>query len=112
MAVRAVQAGAMNFIESRSTIRYCWTASTVPWKRMHSSGGGLASGRDRKAGLKTDAAEREVLKLVVAGRRNKADRGGPGVSQSTVEAHRPKLWKNGGRYPVGTNADDAFPGPH
>lgn len=92
MAVRAVQAGAVDFIEKpfndQSLLDGVHRAIEQDAEQR-----GVAS---RLADIETryqrlTPREREVLEQVVAGKRNKVIAADLGVSQSTVEAHRARV---------------------
>jgi FixJ family two-component response regulator len=92
MAVRAVQAGASDFIEKpfRDQVLLDSVHRAIT---QDAEGRGEAS---RIADIEKRLArltprEREVLELVMAGDRNKVIASRLGVSQSTVEAHRAKV---------------------
>ncbi|MCB1751489.1 MAG: response regulator transcription factor [Gammaproteobacteria bacterium] len=92
MAVRAVQAGAMNFIEKPFNDQALLDSVHRAIEKDAQQRGDvsrLAEIEGRFA--KLTPREREVLKLVVAGRRNKLIAADLGVSQSTVEAHRARV---------------------
>lgn len=92
MAVRAVQAGAMNFIEKpfndQALLDSVYRAiEKDAQQRGHVSR--LAEIESRFE--KLTPRERDVLEQIVAGKRNKLIAADLGVSQSTVEAHRAKV---------------------
>lgn len=92
MAVRAVQAGAMNFIEKPFNDQELLDSVHRAIERDAQQRGDvsrLAEIEERYQRL--TPREREVLELVIAGRRNKLIAAELGVSQSTVEAHRAKV---------------------
>ena len=92
MAVRAVQAGAMNFIEKPfndpALLDSVYRAiEKDAQQRGHVSR--LAEIESRFE--KLTPRERDVLEQIVVGKRNKLIAADLGVSQSTVEAHRAKV---------------------
>ena len=92
MAVRAVQAGAMNFIEKpfndQALLDSVYRAiEKDAQQRGHVSR--LAEIESRFE--KLTPRERDVLEQIVVGKRNKLIAADLGVSQSTVEAHRAKV---------------------
>ena len=92
MAVRAVQAGAVDFIEKPFNDQALLDAVHRAIERdaeRRGEASRLADIQDRYARL--TPREKEVLSLVVAGKRNKVIAVELGVSQSTVEAHRAKV---------------------
>ncbi len=92
MAVRAIQAGAVDFIEKpfndQSLLDSVHRALETD-DQMRGEASRLADIHERLARL--TPREREVLELVVAGQRNKVIAYDLNVSQSTVEAHRSKV---------------------
>ena len=92
MAVRAVQAGALDFIEKpfndQSLLDSVHRAMEQD-ARQRGEASRLADIRGRYDTL--TPREKEVLELVVAGKRNKVIAAELSVSQSTVEAHRAKV---------------------
>ena len=92
MAVRAVKAGAVDFIEKPfneqelldSVHRAIELDGEHRGRALH-----LADIRTRVERL--TPREREILELVVAGKRNKEMANELGISQSTVEAHRARV---------------------
>ena len=92
MAVRAVQAGALDFIEKpfndQSLLDSVHRAIEQD-ARQRGEASRLAEIRGRYDRL--TPRETEVLELVVAGKRNKVIAADLSVSQSTVEAHRAKV---------------------
>ncbi len=92
MAVRAIQAGAIDFIEKpfndQSLLDSVHRALEKD-AQMRGEASQLANIRERLSRL--TPREREVMELVVAGQRNKVIAYDLGVSQSTVEAHRSKV---------------------
>ena len=92
MAVRAVQAGAMNFIEKPFNDQALLDSvhrAIEEDAKQRGEVSRLAEIEERYE--KLTPREREVLELVIAGRRNKLIAAELGVSQSTVEAHRAKV---------------------
>jgi two-component system, LuxR family, response regulator FixJ len=92
MAVRAVQAGAVDFIEKPFQDQVLLDAVHRGLQRDARARGQamrLAEIQERLARL--TPREREILGLIVAGRRNKVIALDLGISQSTVEAHRAKV---------------------
>jgi len=92
MAVRAVQAGAMNFIEKPFNDQVLLDSVHRAIENDAQQRGDVSRLAEIEARFaKLTPREREVLELVVAGRRNKLIAADLGVSQSTVEAHRAKV---------------------
>ena len=92
MAVRAVQAGAMNFIEKPFNDQVLLDSVHRAIEKDAQQRGDVSRLEEIEARFaKLTPREREVLELVVAGRRNKLIAAELGVSQSTVEAHRAKV---------------------
>jgi two-component system, LuxR family, response regulator FixJ len=92
MAVRAVQAGAMNFIEKPFNDQALLDSVHRAIEKDAQQRGDVSRLEEIESRLaKLTPREREVLELVVAGRRNKLIAADLGVSQSTVEAHRAKV---------------------
>jgi RNA polymerase sigma factor (sigma-70 family) len=92
MAVRAVQAGAVDFIEKPFNDQVLLDAVHRALQRdaeMRGQAMRLADIKDRLQRL--TPREREILDLIVAGRRNKLIAADLGISQSTVEAHRARV---------------------
>ncbi len=92
MAVRAVQAGAVDFIEKPFNDQALLDAVHRAIERdaqQRGEASRLADIQERYA--KLTPREKEVLELVVAGKRNKVIAVELQVSQSTVEAHRSKV---------------------
>jgi two-component system, LuxR family, response regulator FixJ len=92
MAVRAVQAGAVDFIEKPFKDQVLLDAVHRALQRDAQARGQavrLAEIQERLGRL--TPREREILDLIVAGRRNKVIALDLGISQSTVEAHRAKV---------------------
>jgi len=92
MAVRAVQAGAVDFIEKpfndQSLLDSVHRALGLDAKQRGRASK-LAEVKTRLASL--TPREQQVMKMVVAGKRNKVIALELSVSQSTVEAHRAKV---------------------
>ena len=92
MAVRAVQAGAVDFIEKpfndQALLDSVHRALDID-ARQRGRASRLAEVKSRLASL--TPRERQVMQLVVAGKRNKVIALELSVSQSTVEAHRAKV---------------------
>jgi len=92
MAVRAVQAGAMNFIEKPFNDQALLDSVHRAIEKDGQQRGVVSRLAEIESRFeKLTPREREVLKLVIAGRRNKLIAAELGVSQSTVEAHRAKV---------------------
>ena len=92
MAVRAVQSGAMNFIEKPFNDQALLDSVHRAIEKDAQQRGEVSRLAEIECRFeKLTPREREVLKLVVAGRRNKLIAADLGVSQSTVEAHRAKV---------------------
>ncbi|MGE5155173.1 MAG: response regulator transcription factor [Bdellovibrio bacteriovorus] len=92
MAVRAVKAGAVDFIEKPFNDQALLDAVHRAFDRDARNRGQasrLADIQDRLARL--TPREREILDQVIAGKRNKVISLDLGISQSTVEAHRAKV---------------------
>ncbi|WP_457667221.1 response regulator transcription factor [Thiolapillus sp.] len=92
MAVRAVQAGAVDFIEKpfndQALLDSVHRALDID-ARQRGRASKLAEVKARLASL--TPREEQVMKMVVAGKRNKVIALDLSVSQSTVEAHRAKV---------------------
>ena len=92
MAVRAVQAGAVDFIEKpfndQALLDSVHRALDTD-ARQRGRASKLAEVKARLASL--TPREQQVMKMVVAGKRNKVIALDLSVSQSTVEAHRAKV---------------------
>lgn len=92
MAVRAVQAGAVDFVEkpfNDQALLDCVHRALDRDAKQRGKVMALMDIRNRLARL--TPREREVLELVIRGARNKMIAAELGVSQSTVEAHRAKV---------------------
>lgn len=92
MAVRAVQAGAIDFIEKPFKDQHLLDSvhrALAVDARQRGEVSRLHEVRNRFARL--TPREREVLELVVSGARNKVIAARLGVSQSTVEVHRSRV---------------------
>lgn len=92
MAVRAVKTGAVDFIEKPFNDQVLLDAVHRALQRdaeVRGQAMRLADIKDRLQRL--TPREREILDLIVAGRRNKVIAADLGISQSTVEAHRAKV---------------------
>ena len=92
MAVRAVKAGAVDFIEKPfhdqtllDAVHRAFEQDAT--RRGHASR--LADIQERLARL--TPGEREIMELIVSGSRNKIIAADLGISQSTVETHRSKV---------------------
>lgn len=92
MAVRAVQAGAVDFIEKPFHDQVLLDAVHRALQRDAEVRGQALRRADILDRLgRLTPREREILDLIVAGRRNKLIAADLGISQSTVEAHRAKV---------------------
>ena len=92
MAVRAVQAGAVDFIEKPFNDQALLDSVHRAIERDAEQRGQASRLADIQARFdRLTPREREVLELVIAGKRNKVIAADLGVSQSTVEAHRAKV---------------------
>ena len=92
MAVRAVKSGAVDFIEKPFNDQVLLDAVHRAFEQdaeRRGQASRLADIRERLQRL--TPREREILDLVVAGRRNKVIAADLGITQSTVEAHRAKV---------------------
>lgn len=92
MAVRAIKAGAVDFIEKPFNDQTLLDAVHRAFDRDAANRGQaslLADIQDRLTRL--TPREREILNQVVAGKRNKVIAADLAISQSTVEAHRAKV---------------------
>jgi two-component system response regulator FixJ len=92
MAVRAVSAGAVNFIEKPFNEQVLLDSVHRAIELDGEHRGRVLQRADISARLEfLTPREREILDLVVAGKRNKVIAGELGISQSTVESHRAKV---------------------
>ncbi|MEE9358660.1 response regulator transcription factor [Candidatus Vondammii sp. HM_W22] len=92
MVVRAVQAGAVDFIEKPFNDQSLLDSVHRAIEQDAEQRGQASRLADIKERLdRLTPREREVLELVVAGKRNKVIAADLDVSQSTVEAHRAKV---------------------
>jgi two-component system response regulator FixJ len=92
MAVRAVSAGAVNFIEKPFNEQVLLDSVHRAIELDGEHRGRVLQLADISARLEfLTPREREILDLVVAGKRNKVIAGELGISQSTVESHRAKV---------------------
>ena len=92
MAVRAVKAGAVDFIEKPFNDQLLLDAVHRAIEQDAERRGRASRLADIQARLeKLTPREREILDMVVAGKRNKVIAIDLGISQSTVEAHRAKV---------------------
>lgn len=92
MAVRAVQAGAVDFIEKPFNDQALLDSVHRAIEKDGEQRGEASRLADIEARYeKLTPREREVLEQVVAGKRNKVIAADLDVSQSTVEAHRAKV---------------------
>lgn len=92
MAVRAVKAGALDFIEKPFNDQLLLDAVHRAIEQDAERRGQVSHLADIRARLaRLTPREREILDLVVGGRRNKVIAIDLGISQSTVEAHRAKV---------------------
>lgn len=92
MAVRAVQAGAVDFIQkpfNDQALLDCVHRALSRDAEQRGEASRLQDIQDRFDRL--TPREQEVLHLVIAGKRNKVIAAELGISQSTVEAHRAKV---------------------
>jgi RNA polymerase sigma factor (sigma-70 family) len=92
MAVRAVQAGAVDFLEKPFNDQALLDSvhrALEQDAKQRGRASRLADIRERLERL--TPREREVMELVIAGQRNKVIAADLNVSQSTVEAHRAKV---------------------
>jgi len=92
MAVRAVQAGAMNFLQKPFNDQVLLdSVYRAIEKDARQRGEVLRLDELKSRYERLTPREREVLQQIVAGKRNKLIAAELGVSQSTVEAHRSKV---------------------
>ncbi len=92
MAVRSVQAGAVDFIEKPFNDQALLDSVHRAIERDAEQRGAASRLADIEARYqRLTPREREVLSQVVAGKRNKVIAADLGVSQSTVEAHRARV---------------------
>ncbi len=92
MAVRAVQAGAVDFVEKPFNDQALLDSVHRALDRDAKQRGKVLQLMDIQSRLdRLTPREREVLDLVIKGYRNKLIAAELGVSQSTVEAHRAKV---------------------
>jgi two-component system, LuxR family, response regulator FixJ len=92
MAVRAVKAGAVDFIEKPFNDQTLLDAVHRAFRQDEERRGQASRLADIHEHLaRLTPREREILDQVVAGKRNKVIAADLGISQSTVEAHRAKV---------------------
>jgi FixJ family two-component response regulator len=92
MAVRAVKAGAVDFIEKPFNDQLLLDAVHRAIEQDAEHRGRASRLADIQARVqRLTPREREILEWVVAGKRNKVIAIDLGISQSTVEAHRAKV---------------------
>ncbi|MDH3355687.1 MAG: response regulator [Chromatiales bacterium] len=92
MAVKAIQAGAVDFLEKPFNDQALLDSVHHAIEKDLSQRGEALKLADIRTRLKRlTPREREVLDLVIAGQRNKVIAIDLGVSQSTIEAHRAKV---------------------
>jgi len=92
MAVRAVMAGAVDFIEKPFNEQVLLDSVHRAIELDGEHRGRVLQLADISARLdRLTPREREILDLVVAGKRNKVIAGELGISQSTVESHRARV---------------------
>jgi FixJ family two-component response regulator len=92
MAVRAVKAGAVDFIEKPFNDQVLLDAVHRAFESDAERRGQAMRLADIQERLeRLTPREREILDQVVAGKRNKVIAGDLGITQSTVEAHRSKV---------------------
>ncbi|MCW8826076.1 MAG: response regulator transcription factor [Gammaproteobacteria bacterium] len=92
MAVKSIQAGAIDFLEKPFNDQALLDCVHRAMEQDASQRGEALKLADIRTRLeRLTPREREVLELVIAGQRNKVIAIDLGVSQSTVEAHRAKV---------------------
>jgi two-component system response regulator FixJ len=92
MAVRAVQAGAVDFVQKPFNDQSLLDSVHRAIEQDAVQRGEVSRIRDIEERLgRLTPREREVLDLVIAGKRNKVIAADMNISQSTVEAHRAKV---------------------
>lgn len=92
MAVRAVQAGAVDFVQKPFNEQALLDSVHRAIEQDAQQRGEVSKLKDIQDRLdKLTRREREVMELVIAGKRNKVIAADLGISQSTVEAHRAKV---------------------
>jgi RNA polymerase sigma factor (sigma-70 family) len=92
MAVRAVKAGAVDFIEKPFNDQTLLDAVHRAFEQDAQTRGQASRLADIRERLdRLTPREREILEQVVAGKRNKTIAADLGITQSTVEAHRAKV---------------------
>lgn len=92
MAVRAVKAGAVDFIEKPFNDQVLLDAVHRAFEQDANNRGQASRLADIQERLgRLTPREREIMDQVVAGKRNKVIAADLGISQSTVEAHRARV---------------------
>jgi FixJ family two-component response regulator len=92
MAVRAVQAGAVDFVQKPFNDQALLDSVHRALSRDAEQRGEASRLQDIQGRFnRLTPREQEVLDLVIAGKRNKVIAADLGISQSTVEAHRAKV---------------------
>ncbi|MEW7978465.1 MAG: response regulator transcription factor [Candidatus Sedimenticola endophacoides] len=92
MAVRAVQAGAVDFVQKPFNDQALLDSVHRAIERDAQQRGEVSRLRDIEERVRRlTPREREVMDLVIAGKRNKVIASEMNISQSTVEAHRAKV---------------------
>jgi len=92
MAVRAVQAGAVDFVQKPFNDQALLDSVHRALSRDAEQRGEASRLQDIQGRFnRLTPREQEVLELVIAGKRNKVIAADLGISQSTVEAHRAKV---------------------
>ncbi|MBN2215882.1 MAG: response regulator transcription factor [Pirellulales bacterium] len=94
MVVRAMKAGALNFLEKPCRDQQLWEAiqEALKWDKQHRDNIALRSGvHDRLQRL--SAGERDVLRLLIEGKSNKTIASELKLSVRTIEVRRAKLMK-------------------